>query len=701
MTRFADHLMIAPVVLPLFAGALMLALGGESRRNVNAVLNVATTLALVAIATALLRAADAAPTGVAGVYRLGGWPAPFAIVLVVDRLAAVMLLLTSLLAAAAVVFSLARWHRAGVLFHPLFQFLLMGINGSFLTGDLFNLFVFFEVLLAASYGLALHGSGPGRVTAGLHYIVVNLAASLLFLIGVSLIYGISGTLNMADLAARIPAMRTDDRALLEAGAGILGIAFLVKAGMWPLCFWLPATYAAAAPPVASIFAILTKVGAYIVLRLHLLLFSNGAGASAQFGGEWILLGGFATVAFGAIGSLASQDMARLAGFSVLVSSGTVLAAIGVGQVGVTGGALFYLVSSTLGLGAFFLLVELVERGREPGADVLAVTREAYGEEDDLEEFKRSRHRDPGDDGDPRCGLHRLRPCHLRTAAALRIHRQVCPPDCCAQSDDWRSLDRELGYASRSNPVGTGGPYRHDARRHPCVLGFAGPHRTARASDRGSAGRSPPAALRNPDDPGRSYHALHAGNGTIAARSSRLYPRRPWFCCTVAEGPDGANMSRIVPFPMVSAGLLVLWLLLNGLSVGHILLGGTVALIGGWAFAALKPPKARARRPVAVLRLAAFVFADVVRSNLAVVRIILGLERRRWTSGFVEVPLELRDPYGLATLACIITSTPGTLWVDFNEASGTLTIHVLDLVDETEWVRTIKARYERPLMEIFA
>ncbi|MGY2908744.1 Na+/H+ antiporter subunit E [Bradyrhizobium sp. URHC0002] len=161
------------------------------------------------------------------------------------------------------------------------------------------------------------------------------------------------------------------------------------------------------------------------------------------------------------------------------------------------------------------------------------------------------------------------------------------------------------------------------------------------------------------------------------------------------------MTRLVPFPMVSAGLLVLWLLLNGLSVGHILLGGAVALIGGWAFAALEPPKMRLRRPFAVLRLAAFVLADIVRSNVAVARIILGLGPRRWTSGFVDIPLALRDPYGLATLACIITSTPGTLWVDFNEASGTLTIHVLDLVDETEWVRTIKGRYERLLLEIFA
>jgi multicomponent K+:H+ antiporter subunit D len=374
-----DHLMIVPVVLPLLAGAAMLLIG-EKRRGLKAAISVATTLALVGVAIALLVMSDAAgATSRVGVYRLGSWPAPFGIVLVVDRLSALMLLVTSILGCAAVIFSLARWHRAGAHFHSLFQFLLMGVNGAFLTGDLFNLFVFFELLLAASYGLALHGSGATRVKAGLHYIVVNLAASLLFLIGVSLIYAVSGTLNMADLAARIPHIALEDRPLLEAGAAVLGVAFLLKAGMWPLCFWLPATYAAASPPVASVFAILTKVGVYVLLRLWLLLFGDAAGASAHFGSELLLYGGMATVAFGVIGSLASQDMARLAAYSVLVSSGTVLAATGMGQVGVTGSALFYLVSSTFGISAFFLLVELVERGREPGADVLAVTREAYGE----------------------------------------------------------------------------------------------------------------------------------------------------------------------------------------------------------------------------------------------------------------------------------------------------------------------------------
>ena len=379
MSDMTSHLIVAPVVLPLLAGAAVLLLD-ERLRSLRALISVTSALALIGIAIALVVVfGTATPETQIGVYRLGHWPAPFAIVLVLDRLSALMLLLTSILGSAAVVFSLARWHRAGSYFHALFQFLLMGVNGAFLTGDLFNLFVFFELLLAASYGLALHGSGIARVRAGLHYIVVNLAASLLFLIGVSLIYSVSGTLNMADLAQRIPEIPAENRALLEAGVGILGVAFLVKAGMWPLCFWLPASYSAASPPVAAVFAILTKVGLYVVLRLWLLLFGEGAGASAQFGGAWLLYGGMATVAFGIIGTLASQTMARLAAYSVLVSSGTVLAAIGMGQVGVTGGALFYLVSSTLGISAFFLLVELVERGREPGADMIAVTREVYGE----------------------------------------------------------------------------------------------------------------------------------------------------------------------------------------------------------------------------------------------------------------------------------------------------------------------------------
>ncbi|PRD45619.1 monovalent cation/H+ antiporter subunit D [Phyllobacterium phragmitis] len=376
--NWLHHLIVAPIVLPLLAGAFVL-LFDERRRVLKATISLASAVLLLGVAVTLMSVADAAAPA-ADVYLLGNWPAPFGIVLVLDRLSALMLVLTSILAIASLVFATARWQRAGPHFHTIFQILLMGLNGAFLTGDLFNLFVFFEVTLAASYGLVLHGSGPLRVKAGLHYIAVNLAASSLFLIGVSLLYGVTGTLNMADLAQRIPMIAPEDRMLLEAGAAILGVAFLVKAGMWPLSFWLPPAYSAAAAPVAAIFAILSKVGIYILLRLSLLFFGNGAGASSGFGNEWLLMGGMATMTFGLIGVLASQAMGRLAGYSVLVSSGTLLAAIGMGNAGITGGALFYMVSSTLTISAFFLLIELVERGQDTAANVLAVTMEAYGDE---------------------------------------------------------------------------------------------------------------------------------------------------------------------------------------------------------------------------------------------------------------------------------------------------------------------------------
>ncbi len=378
--HLGPHLAMVPILLPLLAGAVMVAMN-EQRRVAKAAIGLASAAGLVVVAVLLLGAADTPRLGGAPaiVYRLGDWPAQFGIVLVVDRLTALMLAVTAALGLAALLYSLATWHRVGAHFQALVQFQLMGINGAFLTGDLFNLFVFFEVMLAASYALVLHGSGAARVRAGLHYVVINLAASLLFLIGASLIYGAAGTLNMADLAARVPALAADDRTLLEAGAAILGTAFLIKAGMWPLGFWLPTTYAAAAAPAGAMLSVLSKVGIYAVLRLWLLMFGAAAGESAGFGSGWLLWGGLLTIAYGTLSVLAAQDTARLAGASVLVSSGTLLAAIATGQTAVTGGALFYLVSAVPAIGAFFLLVELMERGRDAGAGVLAVTLEAYGE----------------------------------------------------------------------------------------------------------------------------------------------------------------------------------------------------------------------------------------------------------------------------------------------------------------------------------
>lgn len=383
MLDWKTHLIVAPIVLPLVTAAVLL-LFDERKRKLKMVINSISTLGLIAIAITLAgMASDKAPDAL--VYLIGNWPAPFGIVLVLDRLAALMLMLTSLLGMASLSFALAHWHKASPHFHTIFQLLLMGLNGAFLTGDLFNLFVFFEVMLAASYGLALHGSGPARVKAGMHYIAVNLVASSLFLIGVSLIYGVTGTLNMADLAQRIPQVAAEDRMLLEAGAAVLGVAFLVKAGMWPLNFWLAPTYTAAAAPVAAVFAIMSKVGIYVLLRLSPLMFGIGAGSSYGFGNDWLYFGGMVTLAFGLIGVVASQAMGRLASYSILVSSGTLLAAIGSGNTAMTGAALFYMVSSTLTIAAFFLLIELIERGQDAAANVLAVTMEAYGDDEEEED----------------------------------------------------------------------------------------------------------------------------------------------------------------------------------------------------------------------------------------------------------------------------------------------------------------------------
>jgi multicomponent K+:H+ antiporter subunit D len=248
-------------------------------------------------------------------------------------------------------------------FQALLQLQLMGLNGAFLTADLFNLFVFFEVLLAASYGLLLHGGGSRRVQTGLHYIAINLVASLLFLIGVSLLYGVTGTLNMADVAAKLPAVPASDRGLLHAGAAVLGVAFLAKAAVWPMNFWLAPAYAAASTPVAALFAILSKVGVYAVLRLWTLCFPATAGESALFGSEALVWGGLVTLAFGTVGMLASQNLARVAAFSIIASSGTLIAATGFDHPALTAGALFYLASATLAAAAMFLLVELMDRAR--------------------------------------------------------------------------------------------------------------------------------------------------------------------------------------------------------------------------------------------------------------------------------------------------------------------------------------------------
>lgn len=379
------HLIVLPVVLPLAVGALLIPIN-QARHTLKFSLGLGSGLLLWLVSVALLVLADSKqwPAGI-GVYLGSNWAAPFGIALVADRLSAMMLVLTSTIALAVLVFSAQRWDRVGVSFHSLFQFMLMGLNGAFLTNDLFNLFVFFEVMLAASYGLVLHGYNLRRIRAGMQYVAVNLVASLLFLIGVSLIYAASGTLNIADLAARAPGLGTQDAWLLKTGATVLALAFLTKGAMWPLGFWLPTTYASASAPVGAMLVLMTKVGVYAVLRVWLSVFGEEAGTMGHFGFAALMAGGMATLLFGAIGMLASQEGGRMAGFGAIISSGTLLALIGHSGTGVLAAGLYYLLGSTLAMAAFMLLIEITERIRPLGSALLAVTMEAFAVEDTPED----------------------------------------------------------------------------------------------------------------------------------------------------------------------------------------------------------------------------------------------------------------------------------------------------------------------------
>jgi multicomponent K+:H+ antiporter subunit D len=363
-----NHWIIAPIVLPAMSAAILVLLG--SSLTLQRTLNVVATLCLLAINAGLVLGASG---GDMTVYALGNWPAPFGILLVLDRLAALMLLLTSIIALASLLYALRGTDAAGKYFHALVQFLLMGLNGAFLTGDFFNLFVFFEVLLIASYGLLLHGRGGPRLKAGFHYVAINLTGSALFLIGVTLLYAMTGTLNMADMALKVAAAPPEDAALIRAGALIMLVVFAIKAALLPLYFWLPDAYSVATAPVAALFAIMTKVGAYAVIRVFTLIFGPAAGVAADVAMPWLLPAALATMAVATIGVLASSSVRVLASYLTIVSVGTIFVGIGLFTPAALSAALYYLVHSTVTISLLFLLADLIRRNRGDAGDRLTRT----------------------------------------------------------------------------------------------------------------------------------------------------------------------------------------------------------------------------------------------------------------------------------------------------------------------------------------
>ena len=348
-----SHLIIAPVLLPAIIAALILLLPRLQR-----LLSVIGTAGLAAVSVQLLvTTSHRAPE----TYLLGNWPAPFGIVLQLDRLAALMLVLTAGLACAVL------WHVVATRldnrtrhFHALFQFQLMGLSGAYLTGDLFNLFVFFEVLLIASYGLMVHGGGAARLQAGLRYVAVNLAGSSLFLVALALIYAVTGTLNMADLAVKVADLPPGDQALIRTAAVLLMLVFALKGALVPLHLWLPGTYAQAPAAVAALFAVLTKVGAYAVLRTTTLIFPTDTPATGTLLMDILLPAALITLLLGALGALGAASLPRVLAFAAIASMGTLFTAIAQATPQATSAALYYLIHSTLSGAALFLLSDRLQ-----------------------------------------------------------------------------------------------------------------------------------------------------------------------------------------------------------------------------------------------------------------------------------------------------------------------------------------------------
>ena len=362
------HLLILPVLLPLFTGAILLLFSG-ARLAWKRPINLIACLALLLVSVLLLMRVTALGTQV---YVLGDWVAPFGIVLVLDRLSALMLVITAVLAVPVVIAMSAGTDRTGQNFHGLVQFQLMGLNGAFLTGDLFNLFVFFEILLIASYALLVFGGGRARVAASMHYVILNLFGSALFIIAVGLLYGVTGTLNMADMAVRIAALSAEDVALVRAAGLLLLVVFALKAALLPLGMWLPAAYASAAAPIAALFAIMSKVGLYAIFRVHGVLFGEMAGPLAGLGQSLVWWLALATMLLGILGVLGARDLRTLLAWQVIVSVGTLMAGWSLGTPEAWTAALFYMVHSTWMTAALFLIAGVVVARRGEAKDSFMV-----------------------------------------------------------------------------------------------------------------------------------------------------------------------------------------------------------------------------------------------------------------------------------------------------------------------------------------
>lgn len=367
------HLVIFPILIPMIGGLLLLLppFTGPERYNYRRAGSI--FLVLIQLACAILLMYTVQKDG-GLMYAVGDWKAPFGIILYADLLSCMMVLLTSFLGLAVILYSCSGTDREGKYFHPLLHFQLLGIYGAFLTNDLFNLFVFFEVLLIASYALIIHGGGKHRTAANIHYVILNLIGSSLFLFALGTLYGVTGTLNIGDMSLRVAQLTPSEQLIAQAGAALMLVVFGLKSAMLPLHFWLPQTYSVASAPVAALFAIMTKVGVYCIFRVYTVVFGDQAGDLANVMHAWVWPLALLTIVAGSVGALASTNLRVLVSNLVVVSVGTLLLTFVIDTPEATSAGFMYLIHSTLICAALFLIADMLGQQRGKAHDYFVIAR---------------------------------------------------------------------------------------------------------------------------------------------------------------------------------------------------------------------------------------------------------------------------------------------------------------------------------------
>lgn len=342
-----SNLIILPIIIPFIAGAILTIFA--KRHKLQRFISGFTMLALLIFTVYL--AVLVYQNGMI-VLEAGNWPAPFAIVLVADNFAMLMLLLTAIISTACLFFAFKTItsKREKFYFYPFYFFLLVGVNGAFLTGDIFNLFVFFEVLLLASYGLIVHGGTKYQLRESFKYVIINVFTSALFVVAVAWLYSVTGTLNMAHLSERVAEL--EQTGVVNTIAMMFFVVFATKGALFPLYFWLPKSYFGPPAAIAALFGgLLTKVGIYAIIRVFTLIFYHDIGYTHKI--IITVAAGF-TMLLGVLGAVSQFDFKRILSYHIISQVGYMVMGLGIFTPLAVAGAIYYIAHHMIVKTALFL-----------------------------------------------------------------------------------------------------------------------------------------------------------------------------------------------------------------------------------------------------------------------------------------------------------------------------------------------------------